>query len=117
MYVLSNSSIPVADLTNTGWRFGQYRLAIWPIRVGDLANTGWQLGQYQRRYCFHNLGRFEVEIDDSKNLGVLELCLDMGSRIKKIDFATEVSLQMLFPKMLYCLYFHLNLFSILYLLS
>ena len=26
-------------------------------------------------------------------MGVLELCLDMGSRIKKIDLATEVSLK------------------------
>ena len=25
--------------------FGQYRLAIWSIPVGDLVNTGWQFGQ------------------------------------------------------------------------
>ena len=40
MYVLSNLSIPVVDLANTGWRFGKDRLAIWPILVGDLANIG-----------------------------------------------------------------------------
>ena len=40
--------------------------------------------QYRRRsYIFQDLGRFEVEIEDSKNMGVLELCLDM---IKKNRF-------------------------------
>ena len=57
----------VYNFINTGRRFGQYRFAIWPIRVGNLANTGWRFG-------------------------VLELCLDMGSRKKKSILATEVSL-------------------------
>ena len=35
---------------------------------------------------FKDLGRFEIEIEDSKNMGCLELCLDMGPRIKKNRF-------------------------------
>ena len=62
MHVLSNSSIPIGDLANTGWRFGQYRLAIWPIP----ANVRFPKGQVRGR-----------------NRGFLELCLDMESRIKK----------------------------------
>ena len=90
---MHNLYVCIVKFVNTGWRFGQYRLAIWSILVGDLVNTGWRFGQYRRRYIFQDLGRFEVEIRDSKNMWGLELCLDMGSRIKrKIILATEVSL-------------------------
>ena len=41
-YRLANWPIPVGELVNTGWRIGQYRLANWPIPVGELANTGWR---------------------------------------------------------------------------
>ena len=44
------------------------RLAISSIRVGDLAITSWRFRQYWRRYIFKDLGRFEVEIGDSKNM-------------------------------------------------
>ena len=64
MYVLSNSSIPVGDLANTGWRFGQYR----------------------RRYIFQDLGSFQVEIGDSKNMGGLRIMPRYGIKNKKIDF-------------------------------
>ena len=40
---------------NTGRRFGQYQSTIWPILVYDFANT-------------EDFGRFEVEIEDSKNM-------------------------------------------------
>ena len=91
MYVLSNSSIPVlviwpiqvGDLANTGWRFGQYWLAIWPIPAGDLANTGWRFRQYRRRYIFQDLGRFVIEIGDSKNMGGLRIIPRYGIKSKK----------------------------------
>jgi len=46
-YRLAIWSIPVGELVNTGWQFGQYRLAISSIPVGELANTGWRIGQYR----------------------------------------------------------------------
>ena len=76
MYVLSNSSKPVGDLA-------KYWLVILPIPVGDFANTGWRFRQYRRWYIFKDLGRFEVEIEDSKNIGGLEICLNIGSSVKK----------------------------------
>ena len=62
---------------------------LWPIPVGDLTKTGWRFGQYRRRYIFQDLGRFEVEIGKSKDMGGLRLCLDMGSRIKKNRFCLK----------------------------
>ena len=59
-------------------KFGQYRLAIWSIPVGDLANTGWRFGQYRRRYILAGL-RSKSGI--LKTWELLELCLDMGSII------------------------------------
>ena len=76
-------SIPVGDLAHTGWWFGQYRLAIWPIPVGVLANTSWQFGQYRRRYIFQDLGRFVIEIRDSKNMGGLRIIPRYGIKSKK----------------------------------
>ena len=68
MYVLSNSSIPVGDLANTGWRSGQYRLAISPIPA---------------MVHFKDLGRFEVEIENSKNMGGLKIMPRYGIKNKK----------------------------------
>ena len=68
---------------NTGWRIGQYRLANWPIPVGELANTGWRFRQYRRRYIFEDLGRFEVEIEDSKNMEGLRIMSRYGIEHKK----------------------------------
>ena len=83
----SGQDKPVYDFANTGRRFGQYQLAIWPIPVGDLVNTGWRFRKYQRRYIFQDLGRFEVEIGDSKNMGGLRIMLRYGIKNKiKIDF-------------------------------
>ena len=76
----------IVKSVNTGWRIGQYRLTISSIPVGELANTGWRFRQYRRRYIFEDLGRFEVEIEDSKTWRVLELCLDMESSLKKNRF-------------------------------
>ena len=85
--------IPVGDLANTGWWFGQYRLAIWPIPVDELANTGWRFRQYRRRYIFEDLGRFEVEIEDSKNMEGLRIMSRYGiEHKKKIDFSISMSL-------------------------
>ena len=56
---------------------------IWPIPVGDLANTGWRLGQYPRWYIFQDLGRFEVEIGNSKNMGSLRIMPRYGIKNKK----------------------------------
>ena len=87
------SPIRVGDLVNTGWRFGPYRLVIWSIPVGDMANTGWRFGQYRRRYIFQDLGRFEVEIGDSKNMGGLRIMPRYGIKNKKKSILpTEVSL-------------------------
>merc|ERR1711911_37892 len=98
MYVSSNSSTPVGDLANIGLRFGQYRLAIWPIPVGDLVNTSWRFGQYQLAILpipagdFANTGEgtfskiwagLRSKSGFLKTWGVLELCLHMGSRKKK----------------------------------
>ena len=71
--------IPVGNLVNTGWQFGQYRLAIWPIPVGDMANTG--EGTFSKIWAV-----LRSKSGILKSWGVLELCLDMGSRIKKIRF-------------------------------
>ena len=92
-YQLAIWPIPVGDLVNTSWQFGQYRLAFRPILVGDLTNTGWRYGQYRRRYIFQDLGRFEVEIEDSKNMGGLRIMPRYGIKNKKKSIlATEVSL-------------------------
>ena len=104
-YRLAIWSIPVCVLANTRWRFGQYRLVLWPIRVGDFANTGWGFGQnrlvlwpilvgdltntgwrYRRRYIFQGLGRFKVEIGDSKNMGGLRIMLIYEIKNKKNRF-------------------------------
>ena len=61
----------------------QYRLAIWPIPVGNLVNTGWRFGQYQWRYIFQDLGRFEVESGDSKNIGGLRIMPRYGIKNKR----------------------------------
>ena len=60
----------------------QYWLAVWPIAVGDLANTGRRFGQYRQRYIFQDLGRFEVENGDSKNMGGLRIMPRYGIRNK-----------------------------------
>ena len=82
--------IPVGDLVNTGWCFGQYRLAIWPKPVGDLANTS-----ENRDNIISIPAKIWAGLRSKsgilKTWGVLEL-LDMGSRLEKIDLATEVSL-------------------------
>ena len=44
----------VYNFINTGWRFGQYRLAIWPIPVGDFVNTGWRFQNVGKK-DMHNL--------------------------------------------------------------
>ena len=75
----------IVKFVNTDWRFGQYWLAIWSIPVGDLANTG--EGTFSKIWA-----GLRSKSGILKTWGVLELCLDMGSRIKKIDLATEVSL-------------------------
>ena len=90
------SPIRVGDLVNTGWRFGPYRLVIWSIPVGDLANTGWRFGQYRLTNWPIPVGDFANTGEGAfskiwaclrsksgilKTWGVLELCLDMGSRI------------------------------------
>ena len=64
------------------------------ILVYDFAITGIRYCQYWRRYIFKDLGRFVVEIKDSKNMGeLLGIYKDIRSRIKKkIDMATQVSL-------------------------
>ena len=84
---MHNLYICIVKFVNTGWQFGQYRLAIWSIPVGDLVNTGWRFGQYllaiwpyRRRYILRSKSGI------LKSWGVLELCLDMGSRIKKNRF-------------------------------
>ena len=70
-----------------------YMYMIWSILVGVLANTGWRFGQYRGRYIFQDLGRFEVEIGDSKNMGVLKIMLRYEFKNKKISIlAPEVSL-------------------------
>ena len=75
-------------------------LAIWPIPVGDLVNAGWQFCQYQlafcqyrlaiwpirRRYIFQDLGRFEVEIGGSKNMGGLKIMPRYWIKNKKNRF-------------------------------
>ena len=61
-YRLAIWPIPVGDLVNTGWRFGQHRLAIWPIPVGDLANTG--KGTFSKIWA---------GLRDSKNMGGLRI--------------------------------------------
>ena len=46
--ILENVPLLVlANLANTGWGFGKYRLVIWPIPVGYLANTGWRFRIYR----------------------------------------------------------------------
>ena len=91
--------IPVGHLANTGRRFCQYWLEILPILVEVFAYTG--EGTFSKIWA-----GLRSKSGILKTLGVLELCLDMGSRIKrenseynrvvittlKIDFATEVSL-------------------------
>ena len=52
------------------------------VWIAKCEDWGKRFRQYRRRYIFKYLGRFEVEIEDSKHM-VLKLCLDMGSRIKK----------------------------------
>ena len=54
--------------------------------VGALANTSWRFGQYRRRYIYQDLGMFEVEIRDSKNMGGLRIRPRYGIKNKKIDF-------------------------------
>ena len=49
--------IPVYDLANTTS----------PIPVYNFANTGIRFRKYRGRYFLKELGRFEVEIEDSKN--------------------------------------------------
>ena len=78
------------DFVNTGWRIGQYRLANWPIPVGELANTGWRFRQYRRRYIFEDLGRFEVEIEDSKNMEGLRIMPKYGIKNKKNRFGYRI---------------------------
>ena len=65
----------VFNFINTGWRFGQYRLAI----TGE--------GTFSKIWA-----GLRSKSGILKTWGVLELCLDIGSRIKKIDLSTEVSL-------------------------
>ena len=83
--------IMVYDLANTGRQLGQYRYSIWPIPVDDLANTGRGFREYWRRYIFQDLGRFEDEIKDSKNMGGIMPRYGIRN-FKKIDLTTEVSL-------------------------
>ena len=90
-------SITVYDFANTGIQFCQYWYTIPPIPVYnlqyqytslsislyDFVNSSIRIRQYRRRYFFKDLGKFEVKIKDSKNMGALEICLDRGSRMKK----------------------------------
>ena len=74
---MSNSSKPVGDLANTGWRFGHYRLAIWSIPVVDLANTG--------EVTFSKIwAGLRSKSGIPKTWGVLEL--PIWDEEKKIDF-------------------------------
>ena len=66
---------------------------ILPILVDDLANTGRRFRKYWRRYISRDLVRIEVEIKDSKIMGVLRIMSRYGIKnLKKIELATEVSL-------------------------
>ena len=90
---MHNLYVCIIKFVNTGWRFGQYQLAIWQIPVGDFVNTGWRFGQYRLVFWPIPVGRLANTGEGTfslilKTWGVLELCLDMGSRTKKIDLAT-----------------------------
>ena len=56
-----------------------------PILVGDVVNTG--EGTFSKIWA-----GLRSKPGILKTWGVLELCQDMGSRIKKINLATEVPL-------------------------
>ena len=58
----------------------------WPIPVDDFANTGIRFGEYRLRYIFKDLGRHEVEIEDSKNMGGLRIMLIYEIKNKKNRF-------------------------------
>ena len=74
MYALPNSRIQIYDFVNTGIRFCQYQYTISLIPVYDFVNTG---------NIFKDLGRFEVEIEDSKNMGGLRIMSRYGIEHKK----------------------------------
>ena len=75
----------IVKFVNTGRQFGQYLYKIWPIPVDNFANTG--EGTFSKIW-----EGLRSKSGILKTWGVLELCLDMGSRIKKIDLATEMLL-------------------------
>ena len=63
------------------------------VCIVKFVNTGWRFGQYRRRYIFQDLGRFEVEIGDSKIMGGLRIMPRYGIKNKKIDFGYSVPLR------------------------
>ena len=56
---------------------------IWPIQVDDFANTGIKFANAGEGTFLKNLGRFEVEIEDSKNMGDLRIMPRYGIKNKK----------------------------------
>ena len=59
----------------------------WPILVDDLANTG---RHFANTGTFSRFSRFEVEIEDSKNMEGHTIIPRYEIKNKKIDLATEV---------------------------
>ena len=86
------SPMPVCDFVNACIQFCLYRYMIWTILVYDFVNTGIWFCQYWWRYIFKVLGRFEVEIEDCKNMGALEICLDQEKNKQRCKISTQVSL-------------------------
>ena len=81
----------VYDLANTSIRFCHYWYMIWPIQVDDFANTGIKFANTGEGAFLKNLGRFEVEIEDSKNMGDLRIMPRYGIKNKKkIEFSIAV---------------------------
>ena len=81
--------ITVGDFVNTGRRFqnvGNMDMHNLYVCMVKFANTGWRCGQYRRRYIFQDLGRFEVETRDSKNMGGLRIMPRYGIKNKKNQF-------------------------------
>ena len=62
------SSIPTKDFVNTNKQFHQYRKTILSIPVNNFINTSKRFLPYQQRYIFNDLSKFDVEIEDFKNI-------------------------------------------------
>ena len=62
------SSIPTKDFVNTNKQFHQYRKTILSIPVNNFINTSKRFLPYQQWYIFNDLSKFDVEIEDFKNI-------------------------------------------------